>query len=117
MGADSTTELFYADKNRDEGQDFPLKKIVTYPSDSGKITSTYEYFENTKLKTVSSKIRINQKQGGYFEGFTGNYREYIESGKLHLTGQYKMNRRIGMWKWYDDDGNLIKTKEEIFIYF
>lgn len=103
---DSITEVFLSEKVLLLKQTTPYeKKIVTYPNDSGKITTTYEYSDSATLIKISSKIRINQKQGGYFEGYTGNYREYFESGKLHLAGQYKMNKRVGVWKWYDETGN------------
>ena len=32
---------------------------------------------------------------------------YWDNGQIHLTGQYEKMRRIGIWKTYDSNGDLI----------
>ena len=32
---------------------------------------------------------------------------YWDNGQIHLTGQYEKMRRIGIWKTYDSNGNII----------
>lgn len=31
-----------------------------------------------------------------------------ENGKLALSGQYEDGRKVGVWRWYDDQGNVVK---------
>lgn len=32
-----------------------------------------------------------------------------ENGYVHLRGQYEAGREVGIWRWYDRDGNVVKT--------
>lgn len=36
--------------------------------------------------------------------FTG-----VENGRVILRGQYEAGRQVGVWRWYDKDGNVTKT--------
>ncbi len=31
-----------------------------------------------------------------------------EDGYVHLRGQYKAGKQVGIWRWYDKQGNLVK---------
>lgn len=33
----------------------------------------------------------------------------VENGYVHMRGQYEAGREVGMWRWYDKDGNVVKT--------
>ena len=37
----------------------------------------------------------------------GKFIFYWDNGQVHLTGQYDKSKRIGNWKTYDSNGNLI----------
>ena len=32
-----------------------------------------------------------------------------EDGYVHLRGQYESGREVGLWRWYDREGNVVKT--------
>ena len=63
-----------------------------------------EYFSNGKLKNLSSAVYINNKSTS--TGKTGDYKEFFENGNMKLQGQYKTNKRIGLWKWYNENGEF-----------
>lgn len=47
------------------------------------------------------------------EGHYGEFKEYHKNGKLKCTGgycEYELGLRNGDWKWYDEQGNLVETK-------
>lgn len=33
----------------------------------------------------------------------------VENGYVLLRGQYDAGREVGIWQWYDKDGNVVKT--------
>ena len=43
----------------------------------------------------------------------GKYSSEVEkaNGQLEKTGSYKFGKQIGEWKYYDEQGNLIKTEK------
>lgn len=41
----------------------------------------------------------------------GSYTEYYLSGEKKATGKYKMGRKKGTWKFYDESGDLIEKKK------
>jgi antitoxin component YwqK of YwqJK toxin-antitoxin module len=81
-------------------------KFIETKNDTGYIENTYEYFVNGNLHIVSSQIILNVKNGVSPAGKTGIYEEYYETGKLLLKGQYDHNRKVGIWKWYKDNGDF-----------
>ena len=47
----------------------------------------------------------------FFEGEkNGKIEKYYENGQLEFEGQYKNDRKIGEWKWFDESGNIIDTQ-------
>lgn len=32
-----------------------------------------------------------------------------EDGYVHLRGQYEAGKQVGIWRWYDRDGNVVKV--------
>jgi antitoxin component YwqK of YwqJK toxin-antitoxin module len=40
----------------------------------------------------------------------GVWRRYHPTGALYDEGEFLDDKKIGEWKVYDDEGNLIKTK-------
>ncbi len=41
----------------------------------------------------------------------GNLKHFWENGSIHTAGQYKNNKRIGIWSTYDRKGKLILTEK------
>lgn len=58
------------------------------------------YFGNGTIR--SKTVYINGKQNGLNEVFHDN-------GMLFYSGQYKLDLKIGEWRFYDRKGVLIKT--------
>jgi antitoxin component YwqK of YwqJK toxin-antitoxin module len=86
-----------------------VRGLLTYKSiekEKGKemIMENFEYFSNGQLKIVSRTVYINNKSTS--TGKTGVYKEFYENGNLKLQGQYKTDRRIGLWKWYKENGEF-----------
>lgn len=47
------------------------------------------------------------------EGHMGEYNEYYKNGVLKCRGSYcpeEVGARYGIWNWYDESGNVIRTK-------
>jgi len=40
----------------------------------------------------------------------GNYFEYHPSGELKVKGKYKNDQKDGTWKYYNEDGDLVKRE-------
>lgn len=79
-------------------------KFIEREMENEMIMEHFEYFPNGKMKLLSSAVYINNKSNS--TGKTGDYKEYYENGNLKLQGQYKTNRRIGLWKWYNENGEF-----------
>lgn len=76
-------------------------------NDTGFVMTTSEYYENGKMKNLLSLVNINIKGGGSpADGKTGEYKEFYENGNLKLQGQYQTNKRVGLWKWYHENGEF-----------
>jgi antitoxin component YwqK of YwqJK toxin-antitoxin module len=76
-------------------------------NDTGLVMTVSEYYDNGNIKNLSSQVNINSKGGGsYSTGKTGEYKEYYENGNLKLLGQYRTDKRIGLWKWYHENGEF-----------
>lgn len=79
-------------------------KFVELEKGKEMIMECSEYFINGKLKNISSAVYIDNKSTS--TGKTGEYKEFYENGHLKLQGQYKADRRIGLWKWYNENGEF-----------
>ncbi len=76
-------------------------------NDTGIVMTVSEYFDNGSIKILSSQVNINIKGVDYYStGKTGEYKEYYYNGKVKVTGQYFLDKRIGLWKWYHENGDF-----------
>lgn len=93
-----------------------------------KIRETWYYMEG--MKHLDGPI-VNDKRNGAFEtyyksgkpmskgSFVDGVREgkaivYRENGMIHYEGFYKNGKECGIWKFYDEEGNLQKeTNKDI----
>jgi len=71
-------------------------------------TKPKEVFSYTEVYTINPNDPKHpavghQKEGPYFL--------YYETGKLKISGQYKMDKKEGDWKYYDEKGKLTKTEK------
>ncbi|MCC6722264.1 MAG: hypothetical protein IT243_08675 [Bacteroidia bacterium] len=79
-------------------------KFIEVETEKEMIMECSEYFNNGKLKNLSSAVYINNKSSS--TGKTGDYKEFYENGNLKLQGQYKTDKRVGLWKWYHENGEF-----------
>lgn len=75
-------------------------------NDTGLVMTVSEYYDNGKMKNLSSNVIINVKNGSYSGGRIGDYKEFYENGNLKLQGQYQTNKRVGLWQWYHENGEF-----------
>jgi antitoxin component YwqK of YwqJK toxin-antitoxin module len=82
-------------------------RFVENFNEDGSIMEIYGYYDNRRLKSVHSQINIKNKKSNSWSsgGKTGIYEEYYENGQIKIKGQYKNRKRVGLWKWYNDDGS------------
>jgi len=79
---------------------------IEVKNDTGTVMTVSEYYDNGNKKNLSSQVNINNGGSTYSTGKTGEYKEYYKNGNLKLQGQYKINKRIGLWKWYLENGDF-----------
>jgi len=64
------------------------------------------FFPNSEQLEMEAEMSKGRKDGDYVE--------YYQSGEKFIIGKYKKDRRAGLWKFYDKDGNLLKKKRYSF---
>ena len=86
-----------------------------------------KWFHENGVLQLEGKIVDNQREGmfkGYYPSgklmstgeFVNGLREgkgivYHENGRVSIDGQYKGDEMVGIWKFYDEEGNVIDVKE------
>jgi len=114
-------------------------KRITSPSDSLKnmyvvynstLDSNYKmfkfYWNNGNVQTVSffyKTIRIGPWTSYFDNGKIsseqhfndgkkdGEYKLYFMNGRVNLSGRYRLNDKIGVWYYFDESGDTIKTEK------
>ncbi len=61
------------------------------------------YYSLVNQKTGQLKLIKNYKNGVVH----GKIVYYWDNGQIRLSGEYNNMRRVGLWKNYDNNGNLI----------
>jgi len=61
------------------------------------------FYKLVNQRTGKIKILKHYKN----ETIHGKFIFYWDNGQIHITGQYDKMKRIGIWRTYDPDGNLI----------
>ncbi|MBE7442179.1 MAG: hypothetical protein HS119_06980 [Flavobacteriales bacterium] len=81
---------------------------------NGQISSSYSqvglrnigdyiiYFKNGQMK---SKVTYNNEYK-----LEGQYLEWNEKGQILTIGNYKNGKKVEIWKWFDENGNIKKEK-------
>ena len=68
-----------------------------------KKTKKNGYYRLINQKTGKVKILKHYKNGIVH----GKILYYWDNGQVHLTGQYEKMRRVGTWKTYNSEGDLV----------
>ena len=96
---DSTVSLAYSNMTLNY-------RWVTIPTEKGSVLIMYEYYKNGNLKLREGQNNLTSGNSTTSDGKTGKYIEGYENGKIKLIGEYKMSKRVGLWKWYNEDGSF-----------
>jgi antitoxin component YwqK of YwqJK toxin-antitoxin module len=93
------------------GQPVPLPKRETREilGDGGKVLATAEYLGDLLdgVSRVFSTAGVLTQELTYRAGqLHGSYRTWWDNGQPKESGSYDTGRRIGLYRWYKDDGTL-----------
>lgn len=98
-----------------KGEDKPFTGILFAKYPNGNYSSWQEYEDGLgEGKWINYYENGNYKEvGNYSENrVEGPIKKYYENGILKAKGQYKDWRvKVGNWNYYDQDGNLVETKD------
>ena len=98
-----------------------VKSIENFKN--GKLNGEFkEFFENGSLFQVGTfkngdmkNIKVFYENGNLkfeqnLKNRKGKYRGYYPNGKLEVEGEVFQGDEIGLWKYYNEEGNLLKTE-------
>jgi antitoxin component YwqK of YwqJK toxin-antitoxin module len=105
--------------------DKPIQKPVKVVSTTG---SFMEKYENGNLKTEGWRNSSSQRDGiwySYYEhgvkwselSYVDGLKEgismvYFPDGTVHYKGQYKNDKKVGTWTFYNEDGTVKNEKKQ-----
>ena len=85
--------IFSCSNNSEEQETNKVEFKVDKRSYSGKIVEFY--------KNGARKYMVNYDNGIK----DGKYETWFKSGAKKSEGEYKGGKRIGLWNWYNEEGN------------
>lgn len=98
-----------------------VKSIENFKN--GKLNGEFkEFFENGSLFQIGTfkngdmkNIKVFYENGNLkfeqnLKDRKGKYRGYYPNGKLEVEGEVFQGDEIGLWKYYNEEGNLLKTE-------
>ena len=98
-----------------------VKSIENFKN--GKLNGEFkEFFENGSLFQVGTfkngdmkNIKVFYENGNLkfeqnLKDRKGKYRGYYPNGMLEVEGEVFQGDEIGLWKYYNEEGNLLKTE-------
>lgn len=94
-------------------RDSKVLSIVEFDRDGRKNKSTTFLLENLKYKTLTkyNEAGFVVLIATYDNGIvTGGFQKFYDNGKLMEEGTYDRMKKIGEWKYYDEEGKLDKTE-------
>ena len=89
-----------------------MKKMSKYRSNGIRVIK-FNIGDNNYDKTMiyyksgKPKLERNYKNGN----LEGNLISYWENGSVHTRGQYKSNKRIGIWCTFDKKGKKVLSEK------
>ena len=102
-------------------KDGQVKSIENFKN--GKLNGEFkEFFENGSLFQMGTfkngdmkNIKVFYENGNLkfeqnLKDRKGKYREYYPNGQLEIEGEVFQGDEIGLWKYYSEEGNLLKTE-------
>jgi antitoxin component YwqK of YwqJK toxin-antitoxin module len=76
-----------------------------YDTGRTKLKEVYSYKEKTTFSVTGDHSVANVTQIKH-----GPYFYYYEGGKLKISGNFKNDKKDGIWKYYDENGKMIKSE-------
>ena len=102
-------------------KDGQVKSIENFKN--GKLNGEFkEFFENGSLFQIGTfkngdmkNIKVFYENGNLkfeqnLKNRKGKYRGYYPNGQLEAEGEVFQGDEIGLWKYYNEEGNLLKTE-------
>jgi antitoxin component YwqK of YwqJK toxin-antitoxin module len=102
------------------------KNVQVYSTADSSKVGAKEFYDNGAVK-IDMKYKDGKRNGPTYSYYKdgkpwslntfeedelqGPYQTWHENGQLYYDGQYDHNRKVGVWKFYDDKGGLIKTMD------
>lgn len=77
---------------------FDLQPI--YPTDLNAKSFSNKYANGVKRFEVDLKDGLK----------SGRYEEFYSNGEKKITGRFRKDKQVGMWRYYDKDGELVHKK-------
>jgi antitoxin component YwqK of YwqJK toxin-antitoxin module len=94
-------------------RDSTILTIIEFDENNTKTKSTIFQLNNLKYKTLT---KYNEAGfviliANYDHGVvTGKFQEFYSNGKLMEEGIYDKMKKVGEWKYYNEEGELIKNE-------
>lgn len=112
------------EKKAPRSENAPTQKTIPGDSESPVVEEYSEVYDNGNLKLKGKKVN-GQRDGlwvSYYQNGTkwsettfeagvkkGPTTTYYEDGMMRYTGQFKDDKKTGIWKFYNKEGKLEKT--------
>lgn len=104
-----------SDLKRNTMKKFDLKEFENLPLDSHYVSSEYRKHYLTDKEAIDVCIRTDDILVIRLDRHT-NYATgelyYKKTGTLKMEGRYFFNEAIGIWRYYDENGNFIKELKQ-----
>ena len=82
--------------------------------DGGQLLATAEYVGDVLdgISRVFSPRGVLTQESTYRSGeLHGSYRTWWDNGQPKESGSFDMGRRTGMYRWYNQDGTLLREHD------
>ncbi|UKN00901.1 hypothetical protein K6119_14290 [Paracrocinitomix mangrovi] len=122
------------EENHEENNDQNNSEEINQTTENSEIQSevpkdVYQEFHPNGQLSIEGKLNENGNREGLWVSYYDNGTKWSESyysdgikeghsltffpnGKVRYVGEYKADKKTGLWKFYDEEGNL--SKEENF---
>ena len=112
--ADSKQKRQHLNKNSIEATDTSNKKVSLKEVEATALIEISDIIlddldaksQEGKYESGEVKYEVGIKNGMKH----GDYREYSKNGQLIIKGKYKNDKKVGLWRFYNEEGNQIKKE-------
>ena len=83
-----------------------VKMQVLLSPDSNQLGYTSFHANGNKFEEGEEILIAGNRFSNNREGRQGIWKEYDNNGRLKSVGEYQLNRRVGLWKFFHSDGTV-----------